>query len=152
MRRHGRFGGIQRDAHRDRRTDRGVRQADPVDPDGVLFGATINSLAGVEGGTYWNVLLGLNLDDDAAPGETCTLHATGTAAEAALPGRSTAGFTRYPYIDWSVALSAGGERGCSRHPLNDPSTTVDDVRTRYTSSGDGVGDGALTFAHELAPP
>ncbi len=119
----------------------------PDDPDEILFGATVNSLAGAESGTYWNVLLGLNLGGDTPPAEVCTLHASGTATEAALPGGSTAGFTRYPFISWTVPLSTGGVRTCSRHPLNDPSTAVDPVRTLYTSP-----EGVRVFHHELAPP
>jgi len=123
-----------------------------VDPGGVLFGAAVHAGPALQGARYWNVVLGLSLP--ATAGETCTLTTRGTASESALTFDGDAGHytlpaaSRYPYIDWEVALFDGDGRACGRHPLNgDEAAGEGGVATIYTEIGT-----AVTFANQLDFP
>jgi hypothetical protein len=107
--------------------------------DDFLFGAAVNTGEGFQGSRYWNVLLGIN---GSVAGETCTLETVGTVSETGLDGTpfETPEHTRYPFIQWSVPLSANGALACTRHPLNGDNG----VSTEYSEIDD-----AQTFAHEL---
>ncbi len=106
----------------------------------VLFGAAVNTGEGFQGMQFWNVLLGLNLPG--VPGETCTLHTTGTVSEDPLNDNATPAATRYPYIDWTLDLTEDGNRSCTRHPLNGEEGGV---ATQYTAL-----DAITSFDNALA--
>lgn len=103
-----------------------------------LFGAAVNTGAGFQGSHYWNVLLGMNLD---ANNGSCTLTTSGTVSETELTDNETSAHNRYPYITWSVQLSDGATRTCTRHPLDGGNG----VATTYTEI-----DTPVQFDHQLA--
>lgn len=86
-----------------------------TDPHELLFASAINRGDASAGTSYWNVLLGLNLDHLHDAG-TCTLTTQGTASETALC--ETPEQSRYPVIRWQVDLSEGDVRACGRHALD----------------------------------
>jgi len=111
-----------------------------VNTGGYLFGAAVyHGVEGLANKVYWNVALGLDLDN--APAATCTLRARGTASADALAGNATPAGTSWPVVAWDVDLTASGARVCT-------DTAIDEgggVATGYTAL-----DSPVTFAYHIA--
>ncbi|TNF25424.1 MAG: hypothetical protein EP329_23120, partial [Deltaproteobacteria bacterium] len=91
---------------------------------------------------YWNVLLGLAPD---AAG--CTVTTAATASPEAFEGGQTPAGTTWPYIDWSVDVTATATAAlvCTTHPV-DGAPPHDGVVTAYTGL-----DAPETFAFAFGP-
>lgn len=100
----------------------------PDDPHGLLFAASIQRGDASERRSYWNVLLGLDLDQLANAG-TCTLTTQATASETA--SCQTPAPARHPVIHWEVELTADGSAGGSSPPTVAASSTAR-TRSRWT--------------------